>query len=426
MELPEIDLVSDLIREPGMDDEKLALIASAFPVAFPSPLPTIGTVPEALPEVGLDNGLANRLIKRLKNKALNQPSKKKRKGLQHANGRGSSGEPTPKPGEEEYDPNQPLFTAKPESQLDPSRFDTDLTRRKSSTPAPAPWSHGLSFETLKALKALQIAQGSAPPPPPQPVAHGRASRSPSVGRGASCGVNGTAPAANGSALPAQMPDLSGILAALQGGPQAAATTAPSRAASTYQPSQTPVQPYNPYTQRIPPPSPGVMHAGMQRPSSRYVSAGGYHGSAEPAPAPRFDPHDLQAALARNNQHFAANAHPGYAQAAPAYNPPPAGRSPPRFTYVYDDDPAYAAPPAQHGYRYEGQPAPSHYAPQPAPYQYAPQQQPETIYVDQYGRPVQLIPVDAAPPPQVQYQQYYYPPQQEPQAYGGYYQQPPPQ
>lgn len=430
MEVPELELVSDLIREPGMDDEKLALVAFAFPAAFPSPLPVIGTVPEALPDPVVDSGLANRLIKKFQNKGQNQPSKKKRKGLQHGNGRESSGEPFSGHGQEEYDPNQPFFAAKPGSQLDPSRFDTDLTRRRSSTPAATPASgmhYGLSDDTLKALSTLQAAQGSAPPPT-QPADFGRASRSPSVGRTASRVANGAAPTANGNGIPAQMPDISAILAALQGGtPAAVAVPTPPTGPTYRQPSQTPRQPYTPYAQPAQQSTPAFARAETNRPGSRYFSDGSYRGSVEPAPAPRFDPHDLQAALARNNQSFAANAYPAYTEAAPAYNPPPAGRSPPRFTYVYDDNPSYAAPPAQQPYRYEGQRAPSQYASQPAPYQYATPQQPETIYVDEYGRPVQLIPVEAAPPPpQMQYQQYYYPPQQQPQGYDGYYQQPPQQ
>lgn len=435
MELPEIELVSDLIREPGMNDEKLALVAFAFPTAFPSPLPAIGTVPDALPDSSMDSGLASRLFKRFQNKGQNQPSKKKRKGLQQLNGRESSRDPLPRGETEEYDPNQPLFAAKSDSQLDPSRFDTDLTRPKSNTPATTPalgLNYGLSEDTLKALATLQAHQASVPPPT-QPTVYDRVSRSPSVGRAESRGANGAAPGA-GNGASAQAPDISAILAALQGGSQPGSTAVPPPAAPTFQPSQTPMQQHTPYAQPSQQSSPAYTRAETHRPNSHYVSGGSYHGSAEPAsaPAPRFDPQELQNALARNNQNFATNAYPAYTEAVPAYNPPPPGRSPPRFTYMYEQhDPTYGAPPSQQAYRFEGQPAPAQYAPQPVPYQYPPPQQPETIYVDEYGRPVQLIPVESAPPPPpMQYQQYFYPPQHQQsqgyQGYNGYYQQPPPQ
>ncbi|KAL8669672.1 MAG: hypothetical protein Q9168_005746 [Polycauliona sp. 1 TL-2023] len=44
IELPEDRLVSNLVYSPGMDDNKLDLIASAFPPIFPVPLPSLGSL----------------------------------------------------------------------------------------------------------------------------------------------------------------------------------------------------------------------------------------------------------------------------------------------------------------------------------------------------------------------------------------------
>ncbi|KXL46642.1 hypothetical protein M433DRAFT_65402, partial [Acidomyces richmondensis BFW] len=47
IELPERQLIGDLLQAPGMDDEKLGILAQAFPRVFPNPLPRIGIVTEA-------------------------------------------------------------------------------------------------------------------------------------------------------------------------------------------------------------------------------------------------------------------------------------------------------------------------------------------------------------------------------------------
>ena len=77
LELPEANLVNALQRTPGMDDAKLALVAAAFPRAFPSPLPTIGLIPEES-EAGTDGGLASRLMARMQNPS-NQDKKRRKK-----------------------------------------------------------------------------------------------------------------------------------------------------------------------------------------------------------------------------------------------------------------------------------------------------------------------------------------------------------
>lgn len=44
IELPSERIISGLIHAPGMDDEKLLMIATTFPSLFPLPLPTIGKI----------------------------------------------------------------------------------------------------------------------------------------------------------------------------------------------------------------------------------------------------------------------------------------------------------------------------------------------------------------------------------------------
>ena len=60
IELPELHVISELIDAVGMDDGKLTLLAAAFPAAFPSPLPRVGssTIPGSANNL-LTNGLNN-------------------------------------------------------------------------------------------------------------------------------------------------------------------------------------------------------------------------------------------------------------------------------------------------------------------------------------------------------------------------------
>ncbi|EME87825.1 uncharacterized protein MYCFIDRAFT_213034 [Pseudocercospora fijiensis CIRAD86] len=127
IEVPERATLKDLMLSPGMNDEKLALIAAAFPAAFPSPLPKIGLVTEEVVAPKPVKGLLERLGKK------SQKAQSKKKGQKPANGsqdRDSSQEPLPEPTEDEYDPLRPALI---QSQApDPAQFDTDAPRRPSS------------------------------------------------------------------------------------------------------------------------------------------------------------------------------------------------------------------------------------------------------------------------------------------------------
>lgn len=419
-------------------------------------------------DVGPDSGLANRLLKRLEKKV---PIRKKKGGAQ-SNGQSSTrsgSESLPEVGVDEYDPRKPegasVAPAGDEEEDEAAKFDSDVARKKkvgseSATTGSAPppqLPFELNAETLAALTALQGGLWQASPQQPAPAME---DRSPSVGRAEP--VSSLPPATSAepenNGLPAQAPDISAILSALTGhlpqpqqpqnlaSPPATVTNSrvlspgpkmqyhypqyappppppPQQSAPPPQvaqpPPSAPVESPYAYHQYTPAPhpiqeSPRVAYRpDSGRPSSRY---------AHPDPGP-YDPQELQAALARNVAGYGQNRH------AQAYVAPPI--SPPRYRVVYDEEPpahpAYAgyppAPAPQPLYR-EAQPA-LHYAP-PAPqqhyYQSAPKptayayaephrhatSAPPPTYVDEYGRPMELIPiVDDAPPAPVQYKPHPY-------------------
>ena len=215
IELPDNALVGELIRKPGMDDNKLKLIAAAFPAAFPSPLPHIGTVSEAPPDPGPDTGLASRLVKKL---TKGQPqSKKKRKGQAFAHGRNGSVDPSTDSREEEYDPRRPMFVDKKPAEFDPSRFDTDLARKDEPPNGNANGTFNLAPETLAALNALQVHSTATPA-----ESETRYS-SPSIKRSDSRPASAQETAA--PSLPQVTPDIAAILATLTGQTQGAAPSA---------------------------------------------------------------------------------------------------------------------------------------------------------------------------------------------------------
>jgi hypothetical protein len=431
IELPDTPLVGELIRKPGMDDNKLALIASAFPSAFPSPLPHIGTVPDGPPKPGPDSGLASRLVKKLTKGQ--QQSKKKKKAQNHTRDRTRSIEPSTDSREEEYDPRRPMFVDKKPAELDLSRFDTDLAR-KDEPPRNGiisiPDTFNLAPETLAALNSLQ-AQIAARPEPE--VGY----RSPSIRRSESRPTSAqyTAPPPS---HPQITPEIAAMLASLTGQPPGAAASATSSSTPNHGSSHTPRQPHEPYARPIQQVAPAYIRSESHRPQSHYAPGGSYPSSVEPPPA-QHNGQDLQAALTRNAQHYAHNGHTTYVEPAsapapaPVYAAPPHHRSPPRYRVVYEEEPAYAQPqpqphayPQHHHQAYDGHPAPIQYVPIPEPYRaydpYAPQP-PKPIYVDQYGRPVELIPIDAAPAP-VQYMPHPYDQQQQQYARSAAYAGPP--
>ncbi|RMZ04872.1 hypothetical protein D0860_06188 [Hortaea werneckii] len=376
IELPEVQLISDLIRAPGMDDEKISLIASAFPNAFPYSLPKIGIVQDALPaakeEVGADAGLATRLLGRLNRKAPQQGKKKKGGGGHHqrqqqqwhSNGvevstrEGSQETSDVAVGEDEYDPRRPSGTVAPGLDLnDPARFDTDLAKRKNENgsslpqhPAVASQNSGawnLAPETLAALNnltALQQSQqqpssasshGPGPSDAPGSGLYAREQRSPSVGRAEPTSTTTGTAGTPTSGQQAQAPDISAILASLTGQSaqqqqQQVATSPVGGQPQQYisrPPTATTGKPLYEY---------GTPESGRRATSGRYASsAGAYGGSTEG----QQHQYDLGDALARNQRGYDRNSQVPFSQQHHQQQIPRPS-SPPR--YRYEDE--YPPPP----------------------------------------------------------------------------------
>ena len=124
VELPESPLIADLINAPGMDDDKLQLIAWVFPGVFPTPLPKMGSgvnpgpVPKYRSEY-YSNSAPNRYKRdpnqeglRMDTQVLEErsdepPHSRPFSALQvHSPSTARDSEP---PGEDEYDPHRPAY-----------------------------------------------------------------------------------------------------------------------------------------------------------------------------------------------------------------------------------------------------------------------------------------------------------------------------
>ena len=404
IELPETQLISDLVRAPGMDDDRLALVAAAFPAAFSIPLPKIGIVREPA-----DNGLAHRLLDRFNKKSKQTLKKKGQPGTNGTTDRDESQEPLPEPKEDEYDPRRPMNVKTEEQTADPARFDTDIARRASASTSPLNVSTlDLTPETVLALSNLTALTSQHQ----RPQANSRGDRSPSVGRA----DLPSAPPQPVESSPNTQLDIAAILASFTGHQQPAqpatpATTVSARAGSA------PKHPHaDPYGQ--PPQVSPQSHPEEKRLSSRYTPQQAHRASAEPAT--RYDGLDLQAALSRNARYFDHNRTQTYVEPSSTTLH---HHSPARYRVVYDDGQSYSQQPSQQAPVYHGA-APIQYIQLPAEHERLPLQSayqyeqrpapaPKPVYIDKYGRPVELIPIDNAPAP-VQYAPHPY--EQQQQAY----------
>lgn len=461
LELPETQLIKDLVHADGMDDTKLALIAEAFPEAFPNPNVKIEHIRQPS-GTGARNGATVTGKPAESGGKKSRKKKGKRGGSGTPNGRAGSQEvPHPAPQEHEYDPRKPMASTEQDEEYDASRFDTDIARKNAPPSTTDAASLNLLPETLRALQSISgLASG-------QPAQNGhsddaRLERAPSVGRDEYPAHLPPAPAAPPSGF--GQPDIAAILANLTGGqsqqPQQQHVSTPTtgrgsrdasisrsaqrddgavdqlyRSLSTAHPhDRAAAPPYSAYAAAPPPPAYYQAYQ-PQQPSH-------YRSSVEPAtPSPRHEAlgQDLQAALERNTRHFAQNqsqhqvppsshtyaappesSYPPhvYGQASPPQHPQ-TYISPPRYRYAYDEHYAPQAPA-------QGQPAPVQYFQLPAQHQHAtpvygqptaypapPQQGQRLVYYDEHGR--ELVPVEAAPLPQAQGQYAGYPGQGQ-----GYY------
>ncbi|KAK4560646.1 hypothetical protein LTR86_005224 [Recurvomyces mirabilis] len=435
IEWPESAAIAKLMHSPGMDDIKLSLLAKAFPAAFPSQLPQIGQVTEYAASSEQDSALIKRLTGRWKPK---QPKSKKKNKNQNANGtpqRSASLDSTPAPTADQYDPRNPM-----DAEEDPmAKFDSDVARKKGPSPTVSTPSAGttiapgvnLSAETLAMLSNLtshmtqpQLQQDQLTAVKVEPI-----------------DTNGDHAASNGT-LPAEL-DFTSVLASLtQHLPKAQSGT----------PLSAGTQRFGSATQSALPHPPAAFQESPStyRPQDRRVASEHYAAEqryqAPPSPH-RYEPRDIQGTMAYNTTHYQENQQITYSHPAEA-TPYPASthRSPPRYRYLdapeqplsrYEDPlspahphPAYrsAAPPPQYMHApehlaYEPAGPPQHaqgYGYHPAPSHPLPTQT-RTVYVDQFGHPLELIPIDNAPAP-IQYAPHPY----EQQMQMGYGQQTQPQ
>ncbi|KAL8690691.1 MAG: hypothetical protein Q9218_003918 [Villophora microphyllina] len=122
IELPEDRLIADLVHSAGMDDNKLELIAWAFPHVFPSPLPKLGV----LRSLGQISSSGKHFNFNSYSSAVNDHGVMAALGLSNGRGADSSygqtlnasrslsclSEASEPPGEDEYDPHRPSYLAK--------------------------------------------------------------------------------------------------------------------------------------------------------------------------------------------------------------------------------------------------------------------------------------------------------------------------
>lgn len=425
IELPETQLISDLIRAPGMDDDKLIIVASAFPQAFPTPLPKIGLVREPPPDSGPDTGLASRLLDRANKKTKQQTKKKGLNGSLGAStpGREVSQEPLPEPKEDEYDPRRPMFVENENKEPDPARFDTDLARKDPASTGPSVTAP-ISLDNLDP-NMLALLNSLVPPKAQsnEPQVEARGDRSPSVGRAEPTPV---IPQTVKAAATHVTPDIAAILNSLTG--QMGQLAAKTETTSTMSNRSNSPPRHLPAEQRNQPPMlSAAVHREERRSASHYADSP-YDASSQPPP--QHDRNDFQAALSHNADHYQQNRAQVYVEQpyAPPYQPQP------QLRYVYEDNYPYAeAPLRQAPLPQNGQHAPVQYLPRdperqrPPPYNYSHERPaPTTVYIDDEGRQyihdqgrqiyVQPIPRDGAPAP-VQYRPHPHEPQMQQQQYG---------
>lgn len=120
IELPETRLIADLVHSSGMDDNKLELIAWAFPHVFPSPLPKLGVlrssgpVPNTREVFNVYPSAAS-----IHGQTTSSTSSKGRVDAPSYNRPSSAFRPTSRlsrasepPGEDEYDPHKPAYQSR--------------------------------------------------------------------------------------------------------------------------------------------------------------------------------------------------------------------------------------------------------------------------------------------------------------------------
>lgn len=364
IELPEDDNIRQLLIAIGMNDEKLGLIAHVFPKLFPNPLPKIGEVKEAFKPLPKKDTKSER--------RANQKKKKQKRNSGHHPAPLNQGETSeeqsdtlPEAAEDEYDPRRPAFIERENqgSKLNAKKSHGDGQRQQPSIDLTQ-----LAPETLEALSRLRPTD-----PEVQKALAGRTERSPSV------------PRAGGS------------------NPPPMDTERRNRAA--FEANR--VSAYQPHDSRDDNSRSNARHdrSGVEEPPEDYTqvirtpATGLYSQHDTAAPVLSVPSQERYIRVDSRGQPLEHLRH----EHAP-------------YGYEYDPRSGHQDYYSRPGYRAEHPPVSYGYEPRP-----------ETIYVDQYGRPVEVVRVIERNPPPV----YDYPPHQpeyysreDPHARYVYYEQPP--
>ncbi|USW46981.1 Putative F-box-like domain superfamily protein [Septoria linicola] len=388
IELPEGDLVKQLLCAPGMDDAKLAIVAVAFPTVFTTPLPKIGHITEDSQRQSASEAPVASLFGRLSKK---QKGNSKKKGAKAGNGaqkRDNSNEPLPEAKEDEYDPLRPALVST--QSYDPAQFDTDA--RKPSVPeaavAPPPLGFELNPDMIAMLQTFSQASHG-----PQASTAARASRSPSVG-GAESAMAVREPTSVHTSTSKGPPDIGAILAGLMG--KTPTATPPTSASNkpVDMPHQSIVDGHGEDGHKALPPAGIGSYAAAARPN-RTQRALSYASTGN-------EIHGPQATQPQTHTLFEQSQQKQYPNHTYSAAPQPQYQAAPQYQYLYEQGHSYGQA-APHAPDYREHAPPQYvqipergYAPHNYQYDHV---APKPIYVDQYGRP--LIPVDAAPAP-IQY------------------------
>ena len=371
IEVPDRSTITGLLNTPGMDDEKLSLVAAAFPGIFPVPLPRIGQLSKKLAST-VDSIVPERLLDRLGKKNKSQPKRKHTQPQENGN-RGETPEQHSGPGEDEYDPRRPHVARSGSQALDPSRFDTDIARQSEPTVRarddqvhPRKQDQRTDPQNERRSPSVGIA-------PPSPLRQKKEHPS-------------TQPA-----LPSAAPDIAAILASLTNQPQ------PSSKVTAPMGFGNPKTPQFHYTSQ---PERGFQAHKANEVADHVYSPHLFRQQDQVPPAfTTRDVEELQASLVNGARAFRKDEH--QPQIRPSFVPPYDTHSHTMTHHVYGREQRFGQPPP---------PPPPNVVPgAPLQYMHLPDrdhapvgyhyERPAPItFLDAYGRPVELIPIDAAPSP----------------------------
>ncbi|THZ11505.1 hypothetical protein D6C91_09240 [Aureobasidium pullulans] len=363
IELPEDDNIRQLLIAVGMNDEKLGIIAEVFPKLFPNPLPRIGEVKESFKPLPKKETKSDRRASQKKNKKQKRIGGQPPAHLAQGETSEEQSDTLPEAAEDEYDPRRPAFI---ERGNPGPNSNGKRPHGDGQRQQPSIDLTQLAPETLEALSRLRPSD-----PEVQRALAGRTERSPSV------------PRAAGSITDSQGQNRAAFEANRVPMPQSQLPREVNTRSNGRHDRGGDVEPSEDYTHII-----------------RTPASGPYSQHAATTSALSVSPQD----------HYVRVDSRGQPLEYPRHDPVPYG-------HAYDSRPGHQDYYSRPEYRMD----------HPPPVSYAYEPRPETVYVDQYGRPVEVVRViERHPPPMYDYppQQSDYYPREDPHARYVYYEQPP--